>query len=242
MSDWLERTELQFGKEGLNLLKKAKVCLVGLGGVGGYAAEMIARAGIGQMIIVDADTIHKSNINRQIIALQSTVGQDKTSLFQKRLLDINPQLQLTVFKDFLDYTFIEEKLAKHLDNNTYLIDAIDTIQPKIDLIQYCLNNKIKIISSMGGGGKTNPEKLQITDISKTHNCRLAGTVRRRLKPLGIRKGLKVLFSPEQVSGDKVKKVEGERNKKTTVGTISYFPPIMGCYLASWVIRKIIGEL
>lgn len=240
MKEWQERTALQYGEDGLRKLQQARVCIIGLGGVGGYAAEMIARAGVGEMIILDADSVSTSNINRQLIALQTTIGQSKIKLFKERLLAINPALKLTALETFLDEEVLTKDLSQHLTRGTYVIDAIDTIQPKVDLIKYCLRHKLKIISSMGGGGKTDLEKLTITDISKTKSCRLAATVRKRLKQDGIYKGLKVVFSPEHVSSEKVQKVEGERNKKTTVGTVSYFPPVMGCYLASWVINKIVN--
>lgn len=238
MSDWLERTELLLGEEKLEILKKSNVLVVGLGGVGAYAAEMIARSGVGRMTIVDCDSVSLSNINRQLPALTSTVGQTKSSLMAARLRDINPLIELNVICDFLN----EDNIAAVLDAERYdyVVDAIDTLAPKVLLIEECIKRGYRIVSSMGAGAKTDPTKVQITDISKSNYCPLAHALRKRLNRLGIRKGFKVVFSPEEVREGAMVLCE-ERNKKSNVGTISYMPPIFGCHCASVVIRGLIGE-
>lgn len=239
MSDWLERTELLLGEEKLAILKKSNVLVVGLGGVGAYAAEMIARSGVGRMTIVDCDVVSLSNINRQLPALTSTVGQSKTLLMAERLRDIHPQIELTVIGDFLN----EENIASVLDAQPYdyVVDAIDTLAPKVLLIEECIKRGYAVVSSMGAGAKTDPTKVQITDISKSNYCPLAHALRKRLNRLGIRKGFMVVFSPEEVREGAMVLCE-ERNKKSNVGTISYMPPVFGCNCASVVVRGLIGEL
>lgn len=239
MSDWLERTELLLGEEKLELLKKANVLVVGLGGVGAYAAEMVARSGVGRMTIVDCDTVSLTNINRQLPALNSTVGQTKSSLMASRLRDINPLIELNVICDYLN----EDNIATVLDavHYDYVVDAIDTLAPKVMLIEESLKRGFKIVSSMGAGAKTDPTKIQITDISKSNYCPLAHALRKRLNRMGIRKGFMVVFSPEEVREGAMVLCE-ERNKKSNVGTISYMPAIFGCGCASVVIRGLIGEL
>lgn len=239
MSDWLERTELLLGEEKLELLKKANVLVVGLGGVGAYAAEMVARSGVGRMTIVDCDTVSLTNINRQLPALNSTVGQTKSSLMASRLRDINPLIELNVICDYLN----EDNIATVLDavHYDYVVDAIDTLAPKVMLIEESLKRGFKIVSSMGAGAKTDPTKVQITDISKSNYCPLAHALRKRLNRMGIRKGFMVVFSPEEVREGAMVLCE-ERNKKSNVGTISYMPAIFGCGCASVVIRGLIGEL
>lgn len=239
MADWLERTELLLGEEKLELLKKANVLVVGLGGVGAYAAEMVARSGVGHMTIVDCDTVSVTNINRQLPALHSTIGETKSSLMATRLRDINPLIELTVLCNYLN----EENLPAVLDGQhyDYVVDAIDTLAPKVMLIEESLKRGYRIVSSMGAGAKTDPTKVQITDISKSNYCPLAHALRKRLNRLGIRKGFKVVFSPEEVREGAMVLCE-ERNKKSNVGTISYMPAIFGCGCASVVIRGLIGEL
>jgi tRNA threonylcarbamoyladenosine dehydratase len=232
---WLQRTELLLGKENVERLNKSKVLVVGLGGVGAYAAEMICRAGIGQMTIVDGDTIQPSNLNRQLPALISTEGQWKAEIMAKRLLDINPSLRLTAISKYMKDEAIEKLVREDFD---YVIDAIDTISPKIFLIYNALNQKRRIISSMGAGGKVDPSLVSLVDISKTYNCPLASSIRKRLHRLGIYQGVKAVFSSEIVNPDSIILTEGEQNKKSTVGTISYMPPIFGCIIASAVVRDL----
>lgn len=233
---WQSRTELLLGKEKLDKLASASVLVVGLGGVGAYAAEMIVRAGVGCMTIVDGDVLRESNINRQLMALNSTIGKNKTGLLGERLLDINPALRLNMITEFIKDERMIEILEMGFD---YVVDAIDTLSPKVFLIYHSIHKGIPLVSSMGAGGKIDPSKIEITDISKTYNCNLARVLRKRLHKLGIRKGFTAVFSPEEVPGESIEPVEGEQNKKSTVGTISYMPPAFGCACASVVIRGLI---
>ncbi len=234
-NSWLERTELLLGSEKLELLRQKHVLVVGLGGVGAYAAEMIARAGVGRMTIVDGDTVSNSNINRQLPALHSQVGKPKTEVMATRLRDINPDIDLTVVSEFIR----DERMVQLLENKyDYVVDAIDTLSPKVFLIYHSIQRGLPIISSMGSGGKTDPTKLQIADISKTFNCKLARSIRKRLHRKGIDKGLTVVFSTELTDKAAVVEVDDEENKKSTVGTISYMPALFGIYCASKVIRDL----
>ena len=234
--NWLERTELLLGKEKLKKLKNANVLVVGLGGVGAYAAEQICRAGIGKMTIVDGDVVETTNINRQLPALNSTKGKSKAEILAERFRDINPEIELTVINDFIrDEKTVELLKSQPFD---YVVDAIDTLSPKVFLVYHAVQLGLKVVSSMGAGGKMEPDKVQIADISKSHNCRLAKMFRKRLSRLGIKKGVKVVFSPEEIAEESVILEEGQ-NKKSTVGTISYMPPVFGCFIASVVIRDLI---
>ena len=237
-SEWLSRTELLLGEETLEQVKNAHVLVVGLGGVGAYAAELICRAGVGQMTIVDGDDIEASNINRQMPATTKTIGQDKADIMGERLLAINPNLKLRVINEFLrENRMIQIIEETHYD---YVVDAIDTLAPKIFLIYHSLKNNYKVVSSMGAGGKMDPGKIQVTDISKSYNCRLARMLRKKLHQIGVRKGVQVVFSPEDVDKNAVVLVESQ-NKKSNVGTISYMPPLFGCYIASVVLRHLSGR-
>jgi len=235
---WLERTELLLGAEQVDKLKNKHVLVVGLGGVGAYAAEQLCRAGIGQMTIVDGDTIHLTNINRQLPALKSSIGLPKAEYLGKRLMDINPDLKLSIIQEYLRDDRMKEVLSHHYD---YVVDAIDTLSPKIFLIHDAFKNGLRVVSSMGSGGKLDPTKVQIADISESHNCPLARILRKRLHRLGIRTGIKVVYSPEEVPENATRPCEGEPNKKTTVGTISYMPPIFGCFIASVVVRDLLAD-
>jgi tRNA A37 threonylcarbamoyladenosine dehydratase len=235
---WLERTELLLGKEKLGKLIKANVLVVGLGGVGAYAAEQLCRAGIGAMTIVDGDVVEETNRNRQLPALQSTTGKSKAEILAERFRDINPDIKLSVVNDYIHHEKIDELLRNQ--KYDYVVDAIDTLTPKIFLIYGAIQLELPIISSMGAGGKSDPSKIILSDISKSHNCKLARMLRKRLKKLDIKKGFKVVFSSELIDETAVRIEEG-RNKKSTVGTISYMPPIFGCFLASEVIRDIIEK-
>ncbi|MDE7123465.1 MAG: tRNA threonylcarbamoyladenosine dehydratase [Alistipes sp.] len=239
MDNWLERTELLLGKERLDRLRGAHVLVVGLGGVGAYAAEMIARAGVGHMTIADADVVSVSNINRQLVALRSTVGRPKAEVLSERLRDINPALELTVvdryIKDEATYELLD---AARYD---YMVDAIDTLSPKLALIAGALDRGIPLVSSMGAGAKLDPTRMEIADIGKTHHCPLAHMLRKRLHKIGIRSGFKAVFSPEPMHEGAMILCE-ERNKKSNVGTISYIPALFGIGCASVVIRGLAGEM
>ena len=231
---WQTRTKVLLGDEKVERMKHLHVLVVGVGGVGAYAAEMLCRAGIGIMTILDADTVNESNINRQLVALHSTIGQYKTEVLAKRLLDINPDLKITVLNEFLKDERIPELLdSTHFD---YIVDAIDTLSPKVFLIQNALERKINIISSMGAGAKTDPTQIKIADISKSYNCNLAKAVRKRLSKIGIKKGFPVVFSSELADEKAIIPCTNEQNKVSTVGTVSYMPPTFGNFIASYIIR------
>ncbi|MBR2424176.1 MAG: tRNA threonylcarbamoyladenosine dehydratase [Tidjanibacter sp.] len=236
---WTERTELLLGDEKLNILRNAHVLVVGLGGVGAYAAEMIARAGVGHMTIADADTVGESNINRQLLALNSTIGREKSAVMAERLRDINPQIELNVVCDYIR----DEKTYTLLDaaRYDYVVDCIDTLSPKVNLIAAALERGIPVVSSMGAGAKTDPTLIEVKDIGKSHHCPLAHMLRKRLHKLGIRSGFYAVFSPEPVREGAMIIAE-ETNKKSNVGTISYIPATFGCVCASVVIRDLLGEM
>ena len=237
--NWTERTALLFGDEKLQMLRDARVLVVGLGGVGAYAAEMIARAGVGSMTIADADTVSASNINRQLIALHSTVGRSKAELMAERLLDINPDMELRAVDRFIkdDETYALLDSARF----DYGVDAIDTLSPKLALIKGAFDRNIPLVSSMGAGAKTDPTRMEIADISKTHHCPLAHMLRKRLHKLGIRSGFRAVFSPEPVREGAVVLCD-EQNKKSNMGTVPYIPALFGIGCASVVIRDLVKEL
>ncbi len=230
------RTVLLVGEENFKKLQNTHVLIAGLGGVGGYAAEQIARAGIGKLTLIDADTINESNINRQLIALHSTVGKKKTDVFETRLKDINPGIIIHKKENFITYENIGEILDETQPD--YVIDAIDTLMPKVNLIKECLSRNIPLVSSMGAGGRLNPEKIKIADISETYNCGLARMLRKRLHKFGIRTGFKAVFSSEKIERTVIIKEES-KNKKTNVGTVSYMPAIFGMFCAAVVIQDLI---
>jgi len=238
MKNWQERTALMLGNDGLEKLRNTHVLVVGLGGVGAYASEQLCRAGIGQMTIADGDVVERTNRNRQLPALISNEGQSKAILMGKRFQDINPELELHIIDEYLD----DNGIIRVLDSAKfdYVIDAIDTLTPKAFLICRSVERHLPVVSSMGAGGKLDPSLIRVSDISDSFNCNLARMLRKKLYKMGIRKGIKVVFSPEDVAKDRVKIEEG-RNKKSTVGTISYMPPLFGCYCASVVIRDLLKK-
>lgn len=232
-----ERTELMIGKQGVERLRGSHVLVVGLGGVGAFAAEMLCRAGVGSLTLVDSDTVSLTNKNRQLVALDSTIGMLKTDVLAKRLKDINKDVNILCVSEFLkDERMVEVLLSSHYD---YVVDAIDTLSPKLYLITHCVRLSIPIVSSMGSGGKSDPSQVRVADISRSYNCPLARMLRKKLHKLGIRKGFKVVFSPEEVSRDCVVEERSE-NKRSNVGTLSYMPAIFGCFVASVVIRDLVG--
>ena len=236
MQNWKERTILMFGDEIVKNLAEANVLIVGVGGVGAYAAEMLVRSGIGRLTLVDGDVVNDTNRNRQLIALQSTVGRPKVEVLAERLRDINPDVELRLLQEYLrDERTIEVLESEKYD---YVIDAIDTLAPKVYLMHQAFERNIPIISSMGSGGKLDPTQVKIDDISKSDYCKLARMVRKRLHKLGVRKGITVVYSAEVVARERVEITEGEQNKKSNVGTVSYMPAVFGCCLASHVIRQL----
>ncbi|WP_298106566.1 tRNA threonylcarbamoyladenosine dehydratase [uncultured Bacteroides sp.] len=236
MEDWQQRTRLLLGQEKADRLQRAHVLVVGLGGVGAYAAEMICRAGVGRMTIVDADTVQPTNLNRQLPALHSTLGQAKADVMAARLRDINPQLELTVVQAFLK----DGDIPALLDAAPYdfVVDAIDTLAPKCHLIAETLRRRIKIVSSMGAGAKSDITQVRFADVWDTYHCGLSKAVRKRLQKMGIRHKLPVVFSTEQADPKAVQLTDDEMNKKSTCGTVSYLPAVFGCYLAEYVIKRL----
>jgi tRNA A37 threonylcarbamoyladenosine dehydratase len=235
-SDWKCRTELLIGQKNLDRLQNAHILIAGLGGVGGYAAEQLCRAGIGKITIADNDTIQTSNRNRQIIALESTEGLYKTDEFVKRLKNINPYVELTIVREFLNEGNIPQILEPGYD---YIVDAIDTLTPKVTLLAESVRKGLKIVSSMGSGGKTDPTKIQVADLSKSNHCKFAYMVRKYLHRLGVEKGITVVFSTESVPRDCIVVTDGSGNKRSVIGTISYMPAIFGCFCAAEVIKNLI---
>jgi len=235
---WQERTALLVGNEKLEILQNKHVLVAGLGGVGAYAAEQLCRSGIGELTLVDGDAYHASNINRQLGALHSTLGLSKTQVMARRLKDINPEINIHVIDEFIR----EEAMVDLLQGAAYdyVVDAIDSLSPKIFLIYQCLQLNLPLVSSMGAGGKTDPTKIMITDLAKSYNCKLAYQLRKRLRKLGVNKGVRVVFSAEKMNDDAVVVNYPGPNKKSTVGTISYMPPLFGGFMASVVLRDFLS--
>lgn len=232
---WKQRTTLLMGQEKMDKLAKAHVLVVGVGGVGAYAAEMLCRAGIGHLTLVDADVVQPTNINRQLPALHSTIGCSKVEVLAKRFRDINPEVTLTVLPTFLKDEAIPELLnAAHYD---FVVDAIDTLSPKCHLIAESMKRRIKIVSSMGAGAKSDVTQIRYADIWDTYHCGLSKAVRKRLQKMGVKRKLPVVFSTEQADANAVILTD-EENKKSTTGTISYLPAVFGCYLAQYVIKHL----
>lgn len=236
-TDWLSRTELLFGKEKLERMKNAHVLVVGIGGVGAYAAEQLCRAGIGEMTLVDADTVSLTNLNRQLPALHSTLGLSKVDVMCQRLKDINPDIKLHRIHEFIR----DERTPEVLDSAKfdYVVDAIDSLSPKVFLIYFALQKNLRLVSVMGAGGKIDPSLVQVTDIKKTHQCKLAHAIRKRLHRMGITTGFKAVFSPEPVNENAILiEADPDINHLSTVGTISYMPAVFGCHAAATVINDL----
>lgn len=234
---WQERTAILLGDERMQTLSQRHVLIVGVGGVGGAAAEMLCRAGVGHLTLIDADTIAPSNINRQLIATHSSIGQPKVERFAERLRDINPHLHLSARCTFITPDTIADLLDEIQPD--FVIDAIDTLQPKVALIATCIRRKQPIITSLGAGAKSDITQIKYADLWKTYNCGLGKMVRKALTQQGLRwKRLPTVFSSELPDENALIFVEGERNKKTSAGTISYMPNAFGCYLAAYVIKQL----
>ncbi len=238
-SEWLQRTELLVKEEGIERLQNANILIVGLGGVGSFAAEFLVRSGIGNLTIVDGDTVDITNINRQLPALNSTIGKNKTDVVAERILDINPEINLKKINEFLEPERMEEILTQ--EKFDYVLDCIDSLSPKLALIITCKRKKIKLVSAMGAGGKTDPSKVMVRDISKTNNCFLAKQIRKKLKKEKIHKGFRCVFSTEIQDENSLKMTDGSNYKKSFYGTISYMPAIFGLYAAAEVIRFLLKK-
>lgn len=236
MAVWQERAELLFKEEGIEALKRANVLIVGLGGVGSFAAEFIVRAGVGNVTIVDGDVVDITNINRQLPALHSTVGQSKADIVGDRLMDINPELNLVRIKEFLSPERAYEIVTNDFD---YVLDCIDSITPKLNLIVAAKKKGVKVISNMGAGGKMLASKVVVKDISKTDVCPLAKVIRKRLRKMGVKSGVKAVFSLEKPDESSLKMTDGTNFKKSFFGTNSWMPGLFGLHSAETVIRYLL---
>ena len=238
-NEWLQRTELLVKAEGIKRLKKSNILVIGLGGVGSFATEFLVRSGVGKITIIDGDCIDVTNINRQLPALNSTIGESKTKIISQRILDINPNIYLTAINEFL----IPERMEEILTNEKfdYVLDCIDSVSPKLALIRTCKKHKIKLISAMGAGGKSDPSKVLVRDISKTNNCFLAKQIRKQLRKENIHKGFRCVFSTEIQDECSLKLTDGSNFKKSFYGTISYMPAIFGLYAAAEVIQFLLKK-
>lgn len=234
---WLSRTELIIGREGLKKLAKKHVLVVGLGGVGSFAAEFIGRSGIGEMTIVDGDVVDITNVNRQLVATQRNLGQSKAEWMEERLLAINPNMKVRAIQEFL----YPEAMTNLLIENRYdyIVDCIDSLTPKLNLIVGALQQGFPLVSSMGAGGKIDPTQIRVVDISKTYECKLAMYVRKNLKSRGIKTGFKAVFSTEKILKESLILTDGSNFKKSAYGTMSFLPAAFGCASASTVINELL---
>ncbi len=231
---WDDRTRLLLGDEQTSRLNQAHVMIAGLGGVGSAVAEMLCRAGVGELSLIDGDRVHPSNRNRQLIALSSTEGQMKTGVLAARLAEIHPGVKVHVFPVFISDENVHGLLTARPD---YVVDAIDMLSPKAALIAAAMDLKIPVISSLGSGGKTDPGQVQVADLSASNHCRLGYYLRKKLHKMGIYRGCKVVFSPEPVSRSAIRYIH-EKYKKTTTGTVSYMPVVFACHLTAEVVREL----
>lgn len=235
------RTELLFGKKAIEKFQQSRIAVMGLGGVGSYAAEALARSGIDSFLLVDFDTIELSNLNRQLPALHSNIGKLKTEAMRDRLLDINPKLNIDIYSDFC----AQESRDILLQNIDFVVDAIDSLGPKTGLLEDCYHRNIPVISSMGAASRFDPSKVALVDISKTKVCPLAKKVRKYLHRRGIYKGIPVVYSYEKPipqfdhdAGANIEWVSGRGRKRGTLGSVVYLPAIMGMWSASYVLREL----
>lgn len=223
------RTELVLGAENLQRLQAAKVAVVGLGGVGGHAAEALARSGVGTLILIDHDLVAISNLNRQIVALEATIGRPKVEVMAERIAQINPACRVIAHQAYYSRENHQRLLPEDL---TFVADAIDSVRSKVDLIEACLKQGIPLISSLGAGNKVDPTRLKVADISQTHTCPLARAVRGALRKRGIERGVAVVFSDERTVG---------KRAGSTPGSTAFVPGAAGLVMASWIVRQICGE-
>ena len=239
MDDWKQRTELLLGSGGVATLSRSRVLVVGVGGVGAYAVEMLARAGVGKLDIVDGDNVGVTNVNRQLPALHSTVGQPKVEVMCRRIADINPEAEVKAINCFITEDSV--RMLLYGGNYDFVVDAIDSVAPKVALIKHCLASGLRIISSMGAGGRIDASKVRYADLWETYNDGLAKVVRTRLKAEGIRRKLPVVWSEEMPEKAAVMLTDEIANKRSSYGTVSYLPAIFGCMLGAYVIRKLTGK-
>lgn len=234
MAQWLERTALIVGNESLEKLKNSHVLIVGLGGIGSFAGEFIARAGVGKMTIIDGDAFDPTNKNRQLTALDSTIGRNKAVVLAERIRDINPEIELEVIEEFV----LPERVWEILKDSKpdYVMDCIDSVTPKLEWIIACIALKTKLISAMGAGGKTDASSVKVTSLVKTHNCKLASHLKKRLKRKNVEfKKVKAVFSSELQQKNSLKMTDGKNYKRSFYGTVSYMPALFGLFAAAEVI-------
>ena len=235
MENWLERSELLIGKNEQRRLINSHVLICGLGGVGSYAAEFIARSGVGKMTLIDGDKFDPTNKNRQLTALDSTIGQNKAVVLAERLKDINSKIDLTIYEEFVEPDRVWEILEETKPD--YVMDCIDSVTPKLNWIRACIRFKIKIISSMGAGGKLDPSKIIISNLNKSYNCNLASTLKKMLKREKVDgKRVKVVFSYETQMKSSLQLTDGKNYKKSFYGTASYMPALFGLNASAEVIK------
>jgi len=240
VGNWLERAELLVGKDEQQRLIKSHVLICGLGGVGSYAAEFIARSGVGKMTLIDGDAFDVTNKNRQLTALDSTIGKNKAVVLAERLKDINPEIDLVIYEEFVEPNRVWEILKETKPD--YVMDCIDSVTPKLNWIRACVRFKIKIISSMGAGGKLDPSKVKISNLNKSYNCNLASTLKKMLKREKVDgKRVKVVFSYETQIKESLQLTNGKNYKKSFYGTVSYMPALFGLNAAAAVIKHLTKE-
>ena len=237
LPDWTSRTALLVGEQGLARLRAARVAVVGIGGVGSYAAEALVRAGVGGLTLVDSDLIQASNINRQLHALQTTVGRPKVAVMAERLLQINPELIVTPLQQRLTPDNVYELLDQPY---TLVLDAIDSFAAKCALVQGCVARWIPAISSMGAAGKLDPSRVQVADISVSHGCRLARKLRKELRRAGIARGVQVVFSDEPFAAEGIGPQPDPGDSRRPLGSISFLPAVFGLQMAAAAIRTILA--
>lgn len=238
--DWQQRTRILLGNDRVKRLNQAHVLVVGLGGVGAYAAEQLCRAGVGRLTLVDADTVQPTNINRQLPATRSTMGRLKAEIVAERCRDINADVVLDVRAVYLK----DENIPALLDEERFdfVVDAIDTVSPKCHLIAEAMKRRLRIVSSMGAGAKSDITQVRRADLWETYHCGLSKAVRKQLQKMGLKRKLTVIFSTEQANPEAILLTDQERNKKSTCGTVSYMPAVFGCHLAAYVITKLTEEV
>lgn len=241
MGDWLERSALLIGEESIEKLKNAHVLIVGLGGIGSFAGEFIARSGIGTMTIIDGDVFDKTNKNRQLTATDSTINRNKAVVLGEKIKDINPEIHLNIIEEFVVPERVWEILAEFKPD--YVMDCIDSVTPKLEWIKACLRLKIKIITHLGAGGKLDPAKVQVAKLENTNNCKLGHHIKKRLKREGINfKRVKAVYSSEIQIKESLKLTDGKNFKRSFYGTISYIPGLFGLYGASEVIKHLVRKI
>lgn len=227
MEHRFSRTELILGKDNLTRLANTKVAVVGVGGVGGYVVEALARSGIGALVLVDHDVVNLTNVNRQIIALDSTLGRPKVEVLAERIMQINPDCRVEAYQTYYGLDVHDDLISADVD---FVADAIDSVRAKADLIERSLHTQVPIISSLGMGNKLDPTLVEITDISKTHTCPLARAIRVELRRRGIDEGVPVAFSAERPVGAR---------QGSVPGSSAFVPPAAGLVMASWIVRQLL---